>query len=211
LSDRHVSWDAHYSGPGPKATSVEPWLDAYDPILELSRGTPIVDLGCGAGHDTEVLLGKGYPIFACDCSSEAIRLVRERCPEARTMIFDMSEGLPLPDASAMVIVSDLSLHYFDWATTKRIVAEIGRVLKTEGSLLCRVNSTKDLNYGAGQGIEIEPNYFEVEGWRKRFFDEAALRELFRDGWEFLSIREKSMERYGKPKVLWELALRARPI
>jgi SAM-dependent methyltransferase len=190
---------------------VEPWLDAYDPILELSRGTPIVDLGCGAGHDTEVLLGKGYSVLACDCSSEAIRLIRERCPEARTMIFDMTEGLPLPDASAAVIVSDLSLHYFDWATTKRIVAEIRRVLKAEGRLLCRVNSTKDLNYGASQGTEIEPNYFDVDGWRKRFFDEAALLMLYGDGWEILSIREKSMERYGKEKVLWELALRLGPI
>jgi len=207
LSDRHFSWDSHYSGPGPKAKSVEPWLDAYDPILEPSRGTPIVDLGCGAGHDTEILLGKGYSVLACDFSSEAIRLVRERCPEARTMVFDMTEGLPLPDASARVIVSDLSLHYFDWAATRRIVAEIGRVLKAGGSLLCRVNSTKDFNYGAGQGIEIELNYFDVDGWRKRFFDETALRILFSEGWEILSILEKSMERYGKTKVLWELALR----
>jgi SAM-dependent methyltransferase len=211
LSDRHASWAALYSGPGPKAMSVEPWLDAYDPILELSRGTPIVDLGCGAGHDTEVLMGKGYSVLACDCSSEAIRLIRERCPEARTMIFDMSAGLPLPDASAAVIVSDLSLHYFDWASTKRIVAEIRRVLKAEGRLLCRVNSTKDLNYGAGMGTELEPNYFEADGRGKRFFDEAALSTLFGEGWEILGILEKSMERYGKPKVLWELALRSRPI
>ncbi len=209
MSDRHLSWDAHYSSSGPKSTIVEPWLDAYDPILELSRGTPIIDLGCGAGHDTGVLLGKGYSVIACDCSSEAIRLISERCPEARTMVFDMAVGLPLPDASAMVIVSDLSLHYFDWATTKRIVAEIGRVLDAGGRLLCRVNSTKDLNYGAGQGIEVEPNYFDADGWRKRFFDEPDLRELFRDSWEILSIREKSMERYGKPKVLWELALKMR--
>jgi SAM-dependent methyltransferase len=210
MSDRSASWDAHYSGPGPTVTEVEPWLDAYDPILALSRGTPIVDLGCGAGHDTGVLLGKGYYVLACDCSSEAIRLIRERCPEARTMVFDMSQGLPLADASARVIVSDLSLHYFDWATTRRIVAEIGRVLDAEGRFLCRVNSTKDLNYGAGQGIESEPNFFEAEGFRKRFFDEAAIRALFSEGWEILSIHEKSMERYGKTKVLWELALRPRP-
>lgn len=210
MSDQSSSWDAHYSGSGPKVSDLEPWLDAYDPILELSGRIPIIDLGCGAGHDTGVLLGKGYSVLACDCSQEAIRLISERCPGARTMVFDMRKGLPLPDASARVLVSDLSLHYFDWATTERIVAEIERVLDAEGRLLCRVNSTKDLNYGAGQGSEIEPNFFEADGWRKRFFDEPALRKLFRDGWEILSILEKGMERYGKPKILWELSLRKRP-
>jgi hypothetical protein len=50
------------------------------------------------------------------------------------------------------MIADLSLHYFSWDETKKIVNEIKRVLKEDGFLLVRVNSVNDTNYGAGKGI-----------------------------------------------------------
>jgi hypothetical protein len=76
-----------------------------------------------------------------------------------------------------VVIADLSLHYFWWATTVQIVADLSRVLQPGGTLLCRVNSTHQANY-AGQGVEVEPHYYNIDGHHKRFFTERELCELF---------------------------------
>lgn len=48
--------------------------------------------------------------------------------------------------------------------------EIKRILAPHGHLIARVNSTADINHGAGQGRKIEENFYFVEGYNKRFFD-----------------------------------------
>jgi hypothetical protein len=79
---------------------------------------------------------------------------------------------------------------------------------TGGHLLCRVNSVRDTNHGAGQGRRIEKNYFEVQGRLKRFFNSDCLEELFRD-WSIENMNETTLYRNGKEKILWELAVRKR--
>lgn len=52
-----------------------------------------------------------------------------------------------------------SLHYFNNEAIKSIVEEIKRVLITDGYIIVRVNSVNDINYGAGNGEEIEKNFY----------------------------------------------------
>ncbi|WP_207671241.1 hypothetical protein [Paenibacillus cymbidii] len=100
-----------------------------------------------------------------------------------------------------------SLHYFHWDVTVSIVSEIARVVGTRGLLLARLNSTRDIHYGAGQGSELEPHYYKQDGRRKRFFDRADVERLF-DGWAIDVLMETDMRRYRKPKICWELAASA---
>jgi SAM-dependent methyltransferase len=180
------------------------WLDAYERYLSLAKEEPILDLGCGIGCDTLYLAERGYRVVACDLSEEALRRIRRYIPEAETKQVDMTAGLPFADGSFGAVVADLSLHYFAWNETVNAVNDIARVLKPGGALLARFNSVRDVHYGAGLGTELEPNYYEHEGRRKRFFDEPALRRLFHD-WPIEALRETDMLRYGKPKRCWELA------
>ena len=122
------------------------------------------------------------------------------------MVFDMLNGLPFDDGSFRVVIADLCLHYFSWDDTVRIVRDIRRVLKSGGVLLCRVNSTKDVHHGAGRGERIEDNYYYVNGDKKRFFDLSQLEALF-ESWEKLRLREYRLDRFEKPKMLWEAAVR----
>ena len=97
-----------------------------------------------------------------------------------------------------------------------IVAEIGRVLALGGRLICRVNSDKDINHGAGQGEEIQRGLFLKDGMKKRFFDEELIRVCFEGmeigigigiEMEIGEIQECVCTKYPKEKVVWEFECR----
>ncbi|MBO9609691.1 MAG: class I SAM-dependent methyltransferase [Paenibacillaceae bacterium] len=183
------------------------WLEKYGQRLAAAQEGPIIDLGCGSGCDSLFLTERGYRVIACDFSSKALAIIHHYISGAETIQFDMTGGLPFPDRSAKAIVADLSLHYFHWDVTVSIVNEIARVVGTGGLLLARLNSTRDVHYGAGQGSELEPHYYEQDGRRKRFFDRADVKRLF-DGWTIDALMETDMHRYSKQKICWELAASA---
>ncbi len=105
------------------------------------------------------------------------------------------------------MIADLCLHYFTKADTLHILDEIQRVLMPGGHLFVRVNSINDVNYGAGQGEEIEHHlYLNEDGCLKRFFDEADIRELF-GAFEIEYLREERMTRYAADKYLFRVVVR----
>ena len=69
-------------------------------------------------------------------------------------------------------------------------------------MICRVNSDKDMNHGAGQGEEIQRGLFLKDGVKKRFFDEELIRDCFA-GMEIGELREYVCRKYPKEKVVWE--------
>ncbi|WP_426453779.1 methyltransferase domain-containing protein [Paenibacillus sp. S-38] len=197
-------WDDIYGALRPEDVRYDLWLEAFLPQLEASRDMPVIDLGCGAGNDTLYLSERGFHVIACDASAEALRRLKERVPEAEARQLDLTEPLPFAEGAAQVVIADLSLHYFPWAVTVDIVREIARVLRPGGALLCRVNSVRNTEYGAGQGVLLEPEYYEWEGKRKRFFDRRHLEELLQE-WDLLELTEGPMNRYHKPKMVWTAA------
>jgi SAM-dependent methyltransferase len=172
----------------------------------LPRGATVIDLGCGFGNDTLYLTERGYQVISCDYSMEALNRLKYFIDKPEPRFFNMLDGMPFENDSARVLISDLSIHYFSWDETCRIIKDISRVLSHQGYLLCRVNSTKDVNHGAGRGIEIENNYFNVDGKFKRFFERTQILKLFTD-WEILYLNEYEMNRYQEPKIVWEIALK----
>lgn len=196
-------WDQLFSGKEDMLPLYDDWLLKHRRIWEQSLDAAIIDLGCGEGGDSLFLTEQGYRVIACDGSEEALQRVRKHVPSALPTKVNLLERLPFPSHSAKVIIADLSLHYFSWSETVDIVKEINRVLEPGGHLLCRVNSIHDVEFGAGQGIQLEPNYYESNGHRKRFFDAEQLTELFQD-WTIVYMREAMMNRYRAPKRLWEI-------
>lgn len=202
-------WRAWYQAHAGAAAEYDGWLQPFEKLIARCA-PPAVDLGCGLGNDTRYLLEQGRNVIPCDVCEEAVEAVRRQFPAVRrTECFDMRDGLPFADGFTDLVVADLSLHYFSERDTAEILAELRRVLTGEGTLLFRVNSVKDVHYGAGEGREVEPHFHRMpDGQEKRFFDERDLRSFFR-GWEELFLREETMTRYGAPKILWTGAFRVR--
>ena len=88
---------------------------------------------------------------------------------------DISKPLNFPDHSFDVVYSHLAIHYFDRATTEKIIGELWRVLKPKGFLALLVNSANDPEYGAGE--KIDDDYYVVNGVQKRFFSAESLGKL----------------------------------
>lgn len=182
---------------------VNEWLESYLPLLTQYKSLDILDLGCGVGNATSYLLKEKFKVISCDLSRLALEWMHKHLPHASIFQCDFLSGLPLRSNSIHVIIADSCIHYFSWDETKKIIKELYRILAYNGCILLRVNSTKDRNYGAGQGKQIEKNYYLRNGRLKRFFEETELRKLFRE-MRIIKLREVNTNRFGKLKHQWEL-------
>lgn len=152
----------------------DPWLGGYRELLV--PGACVLDLGCGHGHDSRELLDAGMDVVAIDRDRERIAAARSIAPGAHFVHGDITGPLPFEDEVFDLVVASLSIHYFSLETTLHIIREVARVLRPGSRLLCRVNRVGDINFEYGKGIELEPDFFEVEPGRcKRFFSPESLR------------------------------------
>lgn len=177
------------------------WLDNYEEIINHTK-RHIIDLGCGVGNNAFYLTKKGKKVIACDYSDEALKIISDNLPQVQTKQFDMKDEIPFESDFTDLIIADLSLHYFTFKETVKILEELKRVLVSGGYLIFRVNSINDVNHGAMQGIELEKHYYEVNGMKKRFFDKEDLIEFF-SSWIIIELKEELMTRYTKPKIIFK--------
>ena len=185
----------------------DPWLERWLALIgQKAGGAPILELGCGGGRDSATLAAAGHRVVGIDLSAGAIAKARTLVPSGEFYCQDILAPLPVVDGSAGVVVASLSLHYFPWPQTLALVARIRDVLRPQGVLLCRLNSTGDHHFGASGYPEISENYFNVDGEPKRFFDRADVERLFASGWRTLGLGEAVINRYDHPKSIWEIVL-----
>ncbi|NGM83864.1 class I SAM-dependent methyltransferase [Paenibacillus sp. 7124] len=166
------------------------WLRRYELYLNEMHGKLVLEIGCGSGSDTRVLVEHGYQVTATDFSEAAFALVRDRLPEANLVLHDTRYPFPFADKSFDAVISSLSLHYFEMDAMTRIIGEIGRMLKPGGLFLVRLNSVNDAE--ATKQQPIERYYYSLE----------SCRELFTD-WNERSLQEVTEDYHGRPKVIIE--------
>lgn len=183
------------------------WLDEFEPII-FNIETPIIDLGCGITcNNTLYLLEKGKVVISCDFAEEALN-VAKKIKGSKTLLFDMLEGFPFENNSADLIIADLSLHYFKEKDTYKIINEIKRVLKPNGYLFFRLNSTNSTEYKKlieNDEQEIEKNLFFTKNIEKRFFNENDIKKFFKD-FKLMCLKEENMSRWCQDKIVWKCAV-----
>lgn len=199
---QYKRWEKFYSAGN--ALSKDRWLENYENYFR--PGTAVLDLGCGNGSNISYLMSKSADIHACDYSESAVRQVMETFG-VKAVKADFREGLPFPDSFFDIVVSDLSLHYFSREETAEIVAEMRRITKRSGIVLARLNSVHDRNFGAGEGVELERNFYDINGDRKRFFDREMIDFFFGSSFSILDAEEKKTDKYRKTKHVWEIVLK----
>ena len=103
-----------------------------DAVAWLTDGTEdlVVDLGAGTGKLTRALVGAGREVVAVDPSPQMLAVLGERVPEAEARL-GSGESLPLPDASAGLVVAAQAWH---WVDPLVAVPEVARVLRPGGRI-----------------------------------------------------------------------------
>jgi SAM-dependent methyltransferase len=189
--------------------AADPWLEPWLPALRLqaARG-PVLELGCGTGRDTRTLIGAGFAVTAIDLSRRSLAVARLGAPRATFHRQDLRSPFPGGPASYGAVVASLVLHYFPWSETLQLVDRIRAALVPDGLLLCRLNSTNDVHFGAQGHSRIEENYYSVNGVPKRFFSKETALALFQSGWVVVHIEERVVHRYAQPKWVWEVVARS---
>ena len=164
----------------------------------------VVDLGAGTGKLTRSLVARGLDVTAVEPSEGMLDQLRLAVPGASARI-GSAEAIPLPDASADLVVSGQAWHWFDDA---RAAAEAARVLRPGGTL-AQVWNTRDTTVGwvarfgaiadrghPNEGFAGPPTlnaaYGPVEAWTTTWslpLDRLALRDLSASRSAYLAMDE----------------------
>jgi 2-polyprenyl-3-methyl-5-hydroxy-6-metoxy-1,4-benzoquinol methylase len=126
----------------------------------LHAGETIVELGCGAGMDTLIasrMVGPNGRVVSIDMTPEMLDAARAAASEVRATNIDFHLGyieeIPLPDASADVIISNGVINLAP--DKKRVFREMRRVLKDDGRLqIGDIVVQKAVPEGAKRNIDL---------------------------------------------------------
>lgn len=176
------------------------WLQEWALILKEKN---ILELGCGDGKDSQVLFKLGKKLTVCDRDLCRFNDFTSESHNFKKLEIDHSEGLPFAEEEYDVVIASLCLHYFTWEKTAKILKEIHRVLKPKGILICRVNSSQDINYGSQGYPEIEKGLYTVKTFTRRFFAKADILDLYSPEWDVSNLEHKEIDRYKLPKFIWQ--------
>lgn len=197
------------SQPLPKASD---WLSPFVSVLR-AQGDRLLEAGCGPGLDAATLHTHGFQVVGFDRAP--LERARVNTPRAMLLRADLRQRFPFRDGAFDCAVSSLALHYLPWAETRAALGEIRRVLGEGSAFLFRVNATDDIAHGAGQGEELEPNFYRVAdsyqahfSETKRFFDEAMVHRAVAGLFEVEQLEHRTIHRYADPKRVWECLGRA---
>lgn len=185
-------------------SSYDNWMDKY--LDDIKKDFKIIELGCGRAYNSIYLLENGYNVIACDFSKEVISILNKELPSLKTKVFDMTDKFPFNDSSFDIVIADLCLHYFDEKQTINILEEIKRILKPNGYMIGRINSSNDKFHIPEQAEKIETNFYYDGKIYKRFFESKDFETFFKD-FKIINLEEKVMDRYEKTKILWEFKIK----
>jgi SAM-dependent methyltransferase len=134
-----------------------PPREAVDWVLEKRNGD-VVDLGAGTGALTSLLLEKAANVIAVEPDAEMRGVLRERIPRVR-VVGAVTEALPFGKATFDVATAASSWH---WMDPQRAPIEVGRVLRSGGSLGMLWNGA-DRSIGWVEEL-LGPNQTDATSW-----------------------------------------------
>lgn len=197
MDNQKQEWERIHSTGGMDELRTKPSSFVVSITKFIKPGAFMLELGCGTGGDARYLTDQGYKIVATDFSDSVIAENSRYFKDIDFKVINMSDTLPFDDTSFDVVYANLSLHYFDNATTHSIFREIRRILRPEGKLIFRCKSIHS-ELEKVDAKEIAPNIYMQHGHMRHLFSTEYVGELFKST-HFLEIRNRYVngEVYGR--------------
>ena len=122
----------------------------FDQLLKgrISKGSKVLDAGCGEGRNVQYLMEAGVTVYGADVSAEAIeavrRLARQVAPglsPENYVVADLAH-LPYDDGQFDAVLCSAVLHFSkDEDHFRQMLEELWRVLQPGGLFFCRLSTT----------------------------------------------------------------------
>jgi ubiquinone/menaquinone biosynthesis C-methylase UbiE len=100
-------------------------------LLQLPKGSSVLDVGCGTGHLTKWIKDQGYNVVGVEPSTAMREFAQKNFPDIQ-FINAISSKLSFPDNSFDLILSFEVLRYMDESETINTYKEYFRLLKPGG-------------------------------------------------------------------------------
>jgi SAM-dependent methyltransferase len=178
-------WDNFYQRHVLSGTDLDwgnQWTQAFVDVFRANSITRILDLGCGTGNDVVRLANVGFQVTGLDYSSIALEQTAKKLPALTSFVqADMAQPLPFAASGFDAVMSNVAMHMFSDSITRKLFAEIRRIVRPHGLFVFHLNALEDrpLRNQFNPAVkEIEPDYvLEQNGQTMHFFSEAYIRDL----------------------------------
>jgi SAM-dependent methyltransferase len=169
--DEHAGWWQREFTDGADPEYEEQILPLIDRHLAGARR--VLDVGCGEGQVARRAAALGAGVVGLDSTWAQITVARER-GGAPDYLLSAAEQLPFPAAAFDAVVMCLVIEHLD--PFEPAVAEMARVLQTDGRLLLLLNHPLLQTPGSGW---IDDHILDEQYWRVGPYlrDDATLEEV----------------------------------
>jgi demethylmenaquinone methyltransferase/2-methoxy-6-polyprenyl-1,4-benzoquinol methylase len=128
--------------------------------LTLSPTTKILDLCCGSGQATEILVESSQNVVGLDASPRSIQRAKQNVPQAE-YVEAFAEQMPFTDNQFDLVHTSAAMHEMNPSQLRQIFAEVYRVLKP-GGIFTLVDFHRPTNLLFWPGIALFLWLFETE-------------------------------------------------
>lgn len=121
--------------------------------LKGARVNTVLDLGCGWGRIAQAIV-RHYPrarMIGVDIAPSYVKLFAKNIPRSKALVGSLT-ALPVPDHSCDVVVSVTALMYVKGPQLGQAFAEIARVLRPDGRLVCVENTARGWRFAMLGGL-----------------------------------------------------------
>lgn len=145
--------------------------------LTVSPETKVLDLCCGSGQATQLLVQYSQNVTGLDASPLSLKRARQNVPQA-SYVEAFAENMPFPDQHFDLVHTSAALHEMEPVQLRQILQEVYRVLKL-GGVFTLVDFHRPTNPVFWPSLAVFLWLFETEtAWALLDTDLAgALREV----------------------------------
>jgi len=148
-------------------------------ILDLVEGKKVLDVGCGAGRLSKILLEKGYAVTVIDCDEKAIEIAKKKGVVGFVADIDKWE----PDQKFDCVVAADILEHID--EDRSVIRKLHSMLKPGGYLIVNVPSYKFL-FGQ-HDISLGHKRRYSDGELKAKLEESGFKIEIQRHWNLLAL------------------------
>lgn len=143
--------------------------------LTINPETKVLDLCCGSGQATQVLVQYSQDVTGLDASPLSLKRAQQNVPQAH-YVEAFAENMPFPDNQFDLVHTSAALHEMEPSQLRQILKEVYRVLKPAG-VFTLVDFHAPSNWVFWPGLSLFFVLFETEtAWQLLKTDLAGLLE-----------------------------------